>query len=211
MRKLLTIAIIAGMTSFVACGPSASEKALKAKLDSIKKADSVAIGTTLIINCDKVNMRTTPSVMGGIKTVLNTGYVCKMIERGPAEMIKGSNDYWYKISYNGDIGWVFGTFTSLAISSNASQIIDSWVGSYGDGDGAGVAIDKDGNGYKITLSSYGHNEGPFMGNEDGGQLKFNYNGIISFIYHHNKDDRFYSKGSPNCIKVSFGNQLTYCK
>ena len=138
MKKLVTIVIIAIMTTFIACGPSANEKALKAKLDSIKKADSIAIGTTLVINCDKVNMRTTPSVMGGIKTVLNSGYVCKMIERGPAEKIKDSNDYWYKVSYNGNIGWVFGTFTSLAVSSNASQIIDSWVGSYGDGDGSGV-------------------------------------------------------------------------
>ena len=42
MKKLLTIIIIAGMTSFMACGPSPKEKALQAKLDSIAKQDSIA-------------------------------------------------------------------------------------------------------------------------------------------------------------------------
>lgn len=43
MKKLLTIIIIAGMTTFLACGPSAKDKAeiQKKLLDSIKKADSV--------------------------------------------------------------------------------------------------------------------------------------------------------------------------
>lgn len=41
MKKLLTI-IIAGMITFSACGPSAKEKVLQAKLDSIAKQDSIA-------------------------------------------------------------------------------------------------------------------------------------------------------------------------
>ncbi|HXC03396.1 MAG TPA: hypothetical protein VNZ86_01515 [Bacteroidia bacterium] len=41
MKKVLSILAVAGMTAIIACGPSAAEKAEKAKQDSIHKADSV--------------------------------------------------------------------------------------------------------------------------------------------------------------------------
>lgn len=43
MKKLLTIATIAGMFAFIACGPSAEDKAKadKVKADSAHNADSV--------------------------------------------------------------------------------------------------------------------------------------------------------------------------
>lgn len=42
MKKLFALLVVAGMVAFVACGPSAEEKAKKAQEDSIKMADSVA-------------------------------------------------------------------------------------------------------------------------------------------------------------------------
>ncbi len=42
MKKLFGLLMIAGMMSFVACGPSAAELAEKAKQDSIRVADSLA-------------------------------------------------------------------------------------------------------------------------------------------------------------------------
>ena len=42
MKKLVQLLVVAGMFSFIACGPSASEKAEKAKQDSIRQADSIA-------------------------------------------------------------------------------------------------------------------------------------------------------------------------
>lgn len=42
MKKLIQLLVVAGMASFIACGPSASEKAEKAKQDSIRQADSIA-------------------------------------------------------------------------------------------------------------------------------------------------------------------------
>jgi len=42
MKKILTIIIIAGMTIFFACGPSAKEKAEKSRRDSIRIVDSIA-------------------------------------------------------------------------------------------------------------------------------------------------------------------------
>ena len=43
MKKIFGLLMIAGMMSFVACGPSAEELAEKAKQDSIHVADSLAI------------------------------------------------------------------------------------------------------------------------------------------------------------------------
>ena len=43
MKKILVVAFFAGTTMFIACGPSAKEKAEKVRQDSIKKADSIAI------------------------------------------------------------------------------------------------------------------------------------------------------------------------
>jgi hypothetical protein len=42
MKKLIQLLVVAGMASFIACGPSASEKTEKAKQDSIRQADSIA-------------------------------------------------------------------------------------------------------------------------------------------------------------------------
>jgi hypothetical protein len=42
MKKIFGLLMIAGMMSFVACGPSAAELAEKAKADSIRVADSLS-------------------------------------------------------------------------------------------------------------------------------------------------------------------------
>ncbi|HPT15416.1 MAG TPA: hypothetical protein PK796_11535 [Bacteroidales bacterium] len=42
MKKFFAFLAIAGMVTFVACGPSAEEKAEKARQDSIRLADSIA-------------------------------------------------------------------------------------------------------------------------------------------------------------------------
>ena len=42
MKKVFAMFVVAGMVAFVACGPSAEEKAEKARQDSITMADSLA-------------------------------------------------------------------------------------------------------------------------------------------------------------------------
>ena len=41
MKKLLSLLVVAGMVTFVACGPSAEQKAEQAKADSTRIADSL--------------------------------------------------------------------------------------------------------------------------------------------------------------------------
>ena len=48
MKKVFAFALAAGMFAVVACGPSAQEKAEKAKQDSIKGADSIAAAQKVI-------------------------------------------------------------------------------------------------------------------------------------------------------------------
>jgi hypothetical protein len=43
MKKLFAMFVVAGMVGFVACGPSAEEKAAKDREDSIKYADSITL------------------------------------------------------------------------------------------------------------------------------------------------------------------------
>ena len=52
MKKILTLVAVAGMFTFVACGPSASDLAAKAKTDSIAKADSIALVSAATVASD---------------------------------------------------------------------------------------------------------------------------------------------------------------
>jgi hypothetical protein len=57
MKRLIQLLVVAGMASFIACGPSAAEKAKLAEQDSIRKADSIAtIQADSIRKADSVNL-----------------------------------------------------------------------------------------------------------------------------------------------------------
>ena len=57
MKRLIQLLVVAGMATFIACGPSASEKAKLAEQDSIRKADSVAtVKADSIRKTDSVNI-----------------------------------------------------------------------------------------------------------------------------------------------------------
>jgi hypothetical protein len=50
---------------------------------------------------------------GEVIMKLNDGNNCKIIEKGKEESIKGVSDFWYKIEFEGNVGWVFGSQTSI--------------------------------------------------------------------------------------------------
>ena len=57
MKRLIQLLVVAGMASFIACGPSAAEKAKIAEQDSIRRADSIAtIQADSIRKADSVNI-----------------------------------------------------------------------------------------------------------------------------------------------------------
>ncbi len=56
---------------------------------------------------------------------LNTGDLCKILEKGKFEKIREMEDYWYKILFNGNTGWVFGSQTSAKLKKNNSAAENS--------------------------------------------------------------------------------------
>jgi uncharacterized protein YgiM (DUF1202 family) len=69
----------------------------------------------LMITGDNVNVRSGPTVKEENKVFqLASGDICSILERGEMDEIGGKLDYWYKINYKGQSGWIFGTFTSKA-------------------------------------------------------------------------------------------------
>ena len=90
-------------------------KTAQAQLDAADVSATLS-EDELMIQGESVNVRSTPDVTKDNKVFqLNTGDVCKILERGEMAEIGGKLDYWYKITAKGQSGWVFGTFTSKAL------------------------------------------------------------------------------------------------
>jgi hypothetical protein len=66
----------------------------------------------LFIHGKEIWVRDSPTT-GKVVMKLNDGDRCKILEKGKAETIRGSADYWYKIEYTEKQGWVFGSQTSV--------------------------------------------------------------------------------------------------
>jgi hypothetical protein len=66
----------------------------------------------LVIEGHQIWVRAIPKT-GDVVMKLNDGNVCKIIQKGEEQIIRGHKDYWYQIEYNGLTGWVFGSQTSL--------------------------------------------------------------------------------------------------
>ncbi|MEI6852865.1 MAG: SH3 domain-containing protein, partial [Bacteroidota bacterium] len=69
----------------------------------------------------RVNIRSYPSLQSGVLIQLNTGDICRILEKSELVNVNGTNDYWYKINCNGNVGWVFGAFTTLILNDPASN------------------------------------------------------------------------------------------
>ncbi|WP_109851245.1 SH3 domain-containing protein [Aquimarina sp. AU58] len=68
--------------------------------------------TTLVITGNNIWVREYPKT-GEVVFTLNDGAVCRVLEKGEEQIIRGNKDFWYKIEHSGKIGWVFGSQTSI--------------------------------------------------------------------------------------------------
>jgi len=66
----------------------------------------------LIIEGTNIWIRNKP-ITGDVVMKLNSGDKCKIIEKGEMATIKEKTDYWYKIEFEGKIGWVFGSQSDI--------------------------------------------------------------------------------------------------
>jgi len=100
------------------------QKAIADSIAAVGKQSNITINqkpSTLTIKGTKVNIRSFPSLRSNVLFQLNTGDVCYIAEKGNLENINGATDYWFKVNFNGKIGWVFGTFSSLSTINTSSN------------------------------------------------------------------------------------------
>ncbi|MEZ4827651.1 MAG: SH3 domain-containing protein [Bacteroidia bacterium] len=71
----------------------------------------------LYIIADVLNVRSAPdNETDNIVFKLKEGDICTILEKGQRVPIREMNDYWYKIEYQGQEGWVYGYFTSKKLT-----------------------------------------------------------------------------------------------
>ncbi|HNW97367.1 MAG TPA: SH3 domain-containing protein [Bacteroidales bacterium] len=67
-----------------------------------------------IVSDNMINIRQSPRASSTIIKGVSNGETFKILEKGKQLVtVSGKTDYWYKIKVGGDVGWVFGSFTSL--------------------------------------------------------------------------------------------------
>mgnify|MGYP006266340423 CR=1 FL=1 len=71
----------------------------------------------LYITAENLNVRSEPDTEAdNVAFQLNEGDICTILERGDLVEIRNMEDYWYKVSFEGQEGWVFGFFTSKRLA-----------------------------------------------------------------------------------------------
>ena len=78
----------------------------------VNSEDEIEQIKQLTIEGKNIWVRETPTT-GDVIMKLNTGDVCKILEKGEEVQVKNMLDKWYKIEFNDTIGWVFGSQTNL--------------------------------------------------------------------------------------------------
>ncbi len=67
---------------------------------------------SLIIEGTRIWVREQPKT-GKVVFTLDDGALCHILEKGEEQVIRGNKDFWYKIEYEGKVGWVFGSQSSI--------------------------------------------------------------------------------------------------
>ena len=53
---------------------------------------------------------------------LDDGSVCKVLEKGDEQVIRGHRDFWYKIEHQGSHGWVFGSQSNIKQKASINNL-----------------------------------------------------------------------------------------
>lgn len=71
----------------------------------------------LYISVPDANVRQKPVVEeDNVLFTLHEGDICAIRRKGAKETVNGKEDYWYRISFEGKEGWIFGNLTSKIIN-----------------------------------------------------------------------------------------------
>lgn len=87
---------------------------------SIDTLSTKQIEQSLTITGNQIWVRSKP-IDGEVVMKLDSGNVCKILEKGQEQTINGYTDFWYKIQYNNKQGWIFGSQTSKNQNPNITS------------------------------------------------------------------------------------------
>lgn len=90
------------------------------------------INSKLTIEGTNIWIREYPTT-GDIIMKLNEGDVCDVLKKDKKEKLGGITDYWYKIKFNNQIGWVFGSQTSIKQNKKLIKPLKKFDIKYEDG------------------------------------------------------------------------------
>ncbi|MEA2041064.1 MAG: SH3 domain-containing protein [Bacteroidota bacterium] len=111
MKHLIIFVFISAVFIYSACqDDTANEEQTKEETVSPEKTEAENL---LEIQGDDIWIRDEPAT-GKVIMKLNTGDRCKILKKGKQQTINKSTDFWYKIEFNDEEGWVFGSQTSLS-------------------------------------------------------------------------------------------------
>jgi len=123
MQKILVIILVSIV--FFSCKNSTNNNSNQndSTVTTQNKQNNTSISDNtkyLTIIGDQIWVRSVPKT-GDVVLKLNDGTQCEMLEKGELQIINGIEDYWYKIKYDGEEGWVFGSQTSLQQTSEVDE------------------------------------------------------------------------------------------
>ncbi len=108
MKKLIFLFII----SLLSCKKEIKSNPVKVNNHIIHKK---AIDTLTIIG-NQIWIRETPKT-GKVVLKLDNKTVCTLLEKGIKDTIREQIDYWYKIKFNNQEGWIFGSQTTKSMTN----------------------------------------------------------------------------------------------
>lgn len=103
-------------------GPATADTLATTQLDEILVYQ---FPTALVVQGKDIWVRDNPKT-GNVVMKLNTGDSCRVLERGPFQIIRTKPNYWYKIEFNGTQGWLFGAQSDLPPPDHAGELMVFW-------------------------------------------------------------------------------------
>ena len=113
MKKTLLIVLTLSILTFWACtdDEAQDEKDKEITTEEQKTETEEDKAEYLSIEGKDIWVRSRPTT-GEVVMKLNAGDKAKVLEKGKQETINNQTDFWYKIEFEGETGWVFGSQTS---------------------------------------------------------------------------------------------------
>jgi hypothetical protein len=95
-------------------GDETDSIALKSDTEETRTISNPLSDRILVIYGENIWVRDKAKT-GKVIMTLNQGDTCKILERGELAVINGQPDYWYKVEFENNQGWLFGSQTDKTL------------------------------------------------------------------------------------------------